>query len=157
MLALHICLGLIAAPGEGALHGVAHLPHQQQLLLIFKLGVLKEQKMNLALNCFRNIGYFLNLSEVSRDPYYEPVSLIVNYMSRMGMAICGVFCVTENHFEKLLKPQHHPQNLSNTWRMLGASEILGDFVRVRQVAAQDGVFWVGKKHSAAKQSPRGTC
>ena len=73
------------------------------------------------------------------------------------MAVYGVFCVTENHFERLLTPQHHPENLSNTWRMLGASEILGDFVRVRQVAAQDGVFWVGKKHSAAKQSPRGTC
>ena len=73
------------------------------------------------------------------------------------MARYGVFIVTENHFGKLLTPQHHPQNLSNTWRMLGTLVILGDFVRVRQVAAQDGVFWVGKKHSAAKQSPRGTC
>ena len=73
------------------------------------------------------------------------------------MAVYGVSCVTENHFERLLTPQHHPENLSNTWRMLGTSVILGDFVRVRQVAAQDGVFWVGKKHSAAKQSPRGTC
>ena len=101
MLALHICLGLIAAPGEGALHGVAHLPHQQQLLLIFKLGILKEQKMNLALNCLRSIGYFLNLSAVSRVPYYEPVSIFEKYISRMGMARYGVFIVTENHFGKL--------------------------------------------------------
>ena len=114
MLALHICLGLIAAPGEGALHGVAHLPHQQQLLLIFKLGILKEQKSNLAENYPRNIGYFLNLSEVSRVPYYEPVSIFVKYMSRMDIAIYGVFCITENHFGKLLTPQHHPKNLSNT-------------------------------------------
>ena len=104
MLALHICLGLIAAPGEGALHGVAHLPHQQQLLLIFKLGILKEQKMNVALKCLRSIGYFLNFSAVSRVPYYEPVSIFVKYISRIGIARYGVFIVTENHFGELLTP-----------------------------------------------------
>ena len=35
------------------------------------------------------------------------------------MARYGVFIVTENHFQKLLTPQHHPRNLSkhleNAW------------------------------------------
>ena len=76
------------------------------------------------------------------------------------MARYGVFIVTENHFGKLLTPQHHPKNLSNTWENawdVGNTGRLCAGEAPRQVAAQDGVFWVGKKHSAAKQSPRGTC